>query len=281
MGLSAIGTILEQILLFAHGSGANGKSTIAETIMHALGRGDGGYAISAPSEMLMVRKHTEHPAELAQLAGARLVICSELEDGARFAEARIKQLTGRDSVNARFMRRDPFTFTPSHTMWLLGNHKPDAGVGGPAFWRRVQLIPFEHVVPPGKRDPHLGEKLEAEAPAILAWIARGAADYLAGGLRAPRAVIDATQGYAHDQDTVARFVEERCVLVAESDVTKLREAYERWCYEEGSPAVSARRFTQELRRFEVESVKGGKGRRIYRGISLDVPPEEQGGGWVD
>ena len=44
-----------------------------EAVMHALGRGDGGYAIAAPSEMLMVRKHAEHPAELAQLSGARLV----------------------------------------------------------------------------------------------------------------------------------------------------------------------------------------------------------------
>ena len=134
LGLAAIGKVLEQMLPFAHGSGANGKSTLVETSMDALGRGEAGYAISAPAEMLMVRRHSEHPAELAQLAGARLVVCSELEDGARFAEARIKQLTGSDSINARFMRGNPFTFQPSHTIFLLGNHKPTASVGGMAFW---------------------------------------------------------------------------------------------------------------------------------------------------
>uniref|UniRef100_UPI000575F819 phage/plasmid primase, P4 family n=1 Tax=Salinispora arenicola TaxID=168697 RepID=UPI000575F819 len=110
LGISTIGTVLEQLLPFGHGTGANGKSTLLEAAMHALGVGEAGYAMAAPAEMLMVRRHAEHPAELAQLAGARLVVCSELDDGQRFAEARVKQLTGRDSINARFMRRDPFTF---------------------------------------------------------------------------------------------------------------------------------------------------------------------------
>ena len=281
IGLSCIGTVLEQILPFAHGSGANGKSTLTEAVMHALGRGERGYAISAPSEMLMMRKHSEHPAELAQLAGARLVICSELDDGQRFAEARIKQLTGRDSINARFMRRDPFTFTPSHTIWLLGNHKPDATAGGPAFWRRVQLIPFENVVPEAKRDPHLGEKLEAEAPAILAWIAVGAASYLRDGLRPPTAVKSATADYAHEQDTVGRFVEERCHLVSSfrTSAADVRKAYESWCSDLGESPASAKRLTQELRRFGIEAAKGSKGRREYIGIGIATATQDDSEEW--
>lgn len=271
-GLSAIGTVLEQILPFGLGGGANGKSTLAEAVMHTLGRGDGGYAISAPSEMLMVRRHSEHPAELAQLAGARLVICSELDDGQRFAEARIKQLTGRDSINARFMRQDPFTFTPTHTIWLLGNHKPGTTAGGPAFWRRLHLIPFDNVVPEKQRDPRLNEKLAEEAPAILAWIARGAADYLTHGLGAPTAVTEATASYAADQDTVGRFVEDSCHLgpahILSCEVGTMRAAYEAWCTESGETPVSAKRLTQELRdRFAVEPVKGSAGRRHYTGIA--------------
>ena len=282
VGLSAIGRVKERILPFAYGSGANGKSTLAEAAMYTLGHGEDGYAISAPSEMLMVRRHSEHPAELAQLAGARLVVCSELEDGARFAEARIKQLTGGDSINARFMRRDPFTFKPSHTIWLLGNHKPEATVGGPAFWTRLALVPFDHVVPEGQRDPRLGEKLEAEAPAILAWIARGAAEYEKVRLSTPATVTAATQSYAHDQDTVGRFVDERCHMVGSVTVKELREAYEQWCYEEGSQPVSARRLTQELRdRFQVSPARDRSARR-YDGIALQVDHDDHDGdrgGW--
>lgn len=273
LGVAIIGTVLEQILPFAHGSGANGKSTLFEAAIHALGRGEDGYAMSVPSEMLMVRKHTEHPAELAQLAGARLAVASELEDGARFAEARIKQLTGRDSINARFMRRDPFTFTPSHTFVLLGNHKPQATTGGPAFWRRLALIPFDHVVPEPERDPLLGEKLAEQDGAILAWMAAGAADYLTHGLRPPTAIQDATAQYALEQDTVGRFVDERCTIGAaqRSAMREFRAAYESWCLESGETPVTARRLGQEIRdRFGVTAARS-TGMKYYRGI--DVTPE--------
>jgi len=287
-GLAAIGQVLEQILPFGYGSGANGKSTLVEAVMHALGRGETGYAIAVPAEMLMVRKHTEHPAEIAQLAGARLVVCSELDDGQKFAEARVKLLTGRDSLNARFMRGNPFTFVPTHTWLMLGNHAPTITTGGPALMRRLQTIPFDHVVPEEQRDPMLGDKLADAAPLVLAWIARGAADYMTGGLRVPAAVKAATESYAHDQDTVGRFVEEECHRAASPDVRvevgALRSAYERWCHDVGDEPASSRRLTQELRsRFGIESVKGSKGRRYYLGLALleldrtgsEVPPDDE------
>jgi len=68
--------------------------------------------------MLTVRRHEEHSAQIAQLAGVRLVVTSELEEGERFAEAKVKMLTGGDGINARFMRENPFTFTPTHSLWL-------------------------------------------------------------------------------------------------------------------------------------------------------------------
>ena len=272
LGLAAIGTVLEQILPFAYGPGANGKSTLIEAGMSALGRGHTGYSIAADPGMLMMRRHQEHPAEIAQLAGARLVVCSELEDGQRFAEARVKQLTGRDSVSARFMRQDPFTFTPTHTIVLLGNHKPAVSAGGPALWRRLHLIPFLSTVPPERRDPQLGEKLEAEAPAILAWIARGAADYMAGGMRIPAAVITATEEYAADQDSLGRFIDECCYIdpakITKTPVSDVRSYYDTWCSETGEKEMTARRFTQELRdRFGVDSIKSN-GARKFVGLSL-------------
>ncbi|MEU7909315.1 phage/plasmid primase, P4 family [Actinoplanes sp. NPDC049118] len=282
IGVSAIGSVLEQLLPFAVGPGANGKSTLLEAAMHALGRGDDGYARAGSSEMLMVRKHAEHPAELAQLSGARLVVCAELDEGQRFAEARVKQLTGRDSLSARFMRRDWFTFEPSHTLWLLGNHLPAARAGGPAFWRRIRVLPFNRVVPPEQQDKQLGERLAADAPAILAWIIAGAAAYHEGGLREPASVSSATAAYARDQDTVGRFVEEQChrqpgSTTVRTAVGVLREAYDRWCEQSGERPVSAKRLTQELQgRFGVADARGGKGQRFYTGVALLAGEDEQG-----
>lgn len=283
VGLTLIGQVREQLLAFLHGLGANGKSTLAETLMHALGVGETGYAIAAPSEMLMIRKHSEHPAELAQLAGARMVVCSELDDGQKFAESRIKHLTGRDSINARFLYGQPFTFLPTHTIWLLGNHRPQARTGGMAFWRRVKLIEFAHVVPDHKRDPALGDKLNAAAGTILAWAIAGALDYLRGGIREPHAVSQAVSAYAADQDTIGRFVDDRIHLspgvdAARVPVTELRSEYESWCSEAGEEPATARRLTQELRdRWGIDTIKGAKGRRFYAGLTLlagegEVPP---------
>lgn len=279
LGLSCIGAVLENILPFGYGVGANGKTTLYEACAHALGTGETGYSISAPSEMLMMRRHTEHLAELAQLAGARLVICSELDDGQKFAEARVKLLTGGDSINARFMRGNHFSFKPSHTLHLLGNHKPAAATGGAAFWRRVQLIPFDHVVPEEKRDTLLGEKLADAAPAVLAWLARGAADYLTNGLRVPDIVRKATTVYATDQDTIGRFVAEEC-HTADSDLVRvktsvLRTAYDAWCSEVGEHPVTAKRLTTELtERFGVGSARNNAARFYTRIALLNLDPDD-------
>jgi len=205
-----------------------------------------------------------------------MVKCSELDDGQKFAETKIKDLTGRDSLNARFLYGQPFNFAPTFTIWLLGNQRPQARTGGLAFWRRVKLVEFRNVVPAELRDPALGEKLNAAAGAILDWAVAGAVDYFANGMREPAAVTEATHAYAADQDTVGRFVAEQCHFATQVAVptTALRHAYEAWCHEVGEEAVSARRLTQELRdRFNVGEGKSNA-RRFYKGICLLQPEEE-------
>lgn len=276
LGLSLIGLVLEQILPFGFGSGANGKTTLVGVVQRIVGIGDGGYSISAPADMLVASTHQGHPTEIARLAGARLVIASELEDGQHFAEAKIKQLTGRDTITGRFMRQDWFSFTPTHTLWLLANFQPAVRAGGPAFWRRLRLLPFLHTVPPEARIADLEDRLvNEEGPAILAWLARGAADYLEHGLAEPASVKAATEAYQVDQDTVGRFVSECCVVATAGSqgfserITTLRAAYDSWCHIEGESPVSAKALTMALRsRFGIISERTNS-ERFYSGIRLD------------
>jgi putative DNA primase/helicase len=277
LGVSLVGAVLEQVLPFAHGEGANGKTTLLGTVQRVAGLGDDGYAISAPAELLLATQSTGHPTEVARLAGARLVVTSELDDGQRFAEARVKLLTGRDVISGRFMRQDFFTFTPTHSLWLLGNHQPAVRTGGQAFWRRIRLIPFLHTVPPDRRIPDLEDQLVThEGPAILNWLIAGAAHYATTGLDEPAGVRAATESYAHDQDTVARFTEDRCHLADPNTtgnsvrVAELRNAYETWCRTEGETPVSARALTITLRnRYGVESTRDMNA-RYYVGIRLNT-----------
>jgi P4 family phage/plasmid primase-like protien len=146
VGYSAVGVVGPHVLPFCHGSGGNGKGVFLEVLVKALG----DYATTAPSGFLMASAHVSHETEIARLAGARMVLCSEVNEDDRFDEAKVKQLTGGDTLTARFMRQDHFTFAATHQLWLMGNHKPAVRSGGRSFWRRLRLVPFEHEVPEDK-----------------------------------------------------------------------------------------------------------------------------------
>lgn len=269
VGYSATGDVGAHVLPFCFGSGGNGKGVFLEACAKVLG----DYATSAPVGFLMGGGYASHETEIASLAGARMVICSEVNEGDIFDEAKVKLLTGGDTIKARFMRQDHFTFTPSHQLWLMGNSQPGVRTGGESFWRRLRLIPFTATVPPDKRvDDLQGILARDHGPAILAWIAAGAAAYAADGLNDPSSVRAATAGYAQDQDTVARFIDDACVIGGGAHVklkvAAIREAYEAWCKAEGEAPVSARALTQALARREIDSIKGTGGVRYYVGISL-------------
>ncbi|GAA2341915.1 hypothetical protein GCM10010170_025730 [Dactylosporangium salmoneum] len=202
-------------------------------------------------------------------------MCSELDEGRRFAEARVKLLTSPDIIPARFMHGNWFSFRPSHSLFLLGNHRPAASAGGPAFWRRLRLVPFSQSVPEDRQDPHLPERLQEEAPAVLAWVVQGAVAYLREGIGEPDAVRAATAAYAREQDNVAGFVADRCALAVDQPAVHvatgtLRNAYELWCAENDETPVTAKVLTQRLQRLGVTAGRGTRGVRRYQGIKLHV-----------
>lgn len=284
VGYSATGAVRDHILPFAYGSGANGKSVLLGAVASVLG----DYATVAPSGFLMAQQNAKHETEIADLAGARFVVCSELNEGDQFDEARVKLLTGKDTIKARYMRQDYFSFAPTHHLWLMGNHQPTIASGGPAFWRRLRIIPFTNIVPLGEQDPDLADTLASEhGSAVLAWIVAGAVDYLGGGLREPASVHAATEGYERDQDTVSQFVSE-CCRVGGGDsvriqVGTLRGMYEKWCRTEGYAPVSAKALGMALCRIEGVGPARSNGVRLYTGLSLSGPAADDayGTGWGD
>jgi putative DNA primase/helicase len=157
----------------------------------------------------MARPYEEHPTDLAELHGRRLVVCAEPRPGDLLDEARVAFLTGGDRIKARRMGRAFFGFDPTHKLWLVGNHRPEVAVGGPALWRRIRVVPFRHVVADDRRVDNLAELLVAEeGPGILHWLVTGAGHYLRGShdLTGPSLVREATAAYADTEDHVGRFL---------------------------------------------------------------------------
>ena len=168
-GYSLTGSTGEHALFFCYGLGANGKSTFLNAITGCAG----DYHRAAPIETFTASKHDQHPTDLARLRGARLVTATETEEGRRWAESRIKALTGGDTIAARFMRQDFFEYTPQFKLIIAGNHKPGLRSVDEAIRRRFNLIPFGVTIPPLERDQQIGKKLKDEWPGILAWMISG------------------------------------------------------------------------------------------------------------
>lgn len=278
LGYSVTGDVGAQVMPFLFGYGKNGKSVLLEVLMKLLG----DYADAAPPGFLMARQYEGHPTDLAELHGRRVLVCSEVRPGDRFDEARVKLLTGGDRIKARRMRQDFFSFQPTHKLWLLGNHRPEVGTGGFAFWRRMRLIPFERVVSDERKIDNLADVLVTEeGPGILNWLIDGARRYLAGDkdLAGPERVRIATSTYAETEDHTGRFLAEACRVAPElrAEQAQLYAAYKGWCLGEGAPPMSSRGFAARVREAvglasPKEMVLSNQ-RKYYPGIGLLVDGE--------
>ncbi|MEV7364296.1 phage/plasmid primase, P4 family [Streptomyces sp. NPDC091299] len=276
-GYSASADTGIHVLPFLHGGGQNGKSVIMDALRQLLG----DYAATAPAGFLMAGKQ-EHSEEMARLQGLRLVVASEVNQDAKFDEAKMKELTGGDTITARYMRQSFFSFEPTHHLWLMGNHQPQVKAGGDSFWRRLRLVPFLHKVPEEKKIENLAKLLVAEeGPGILAWIIQGAIDVFDSGLRPPAAVMDATKVYAEEEDQLGRFLDECCLIGGGEHVKletkKLRAAYESWCHAEGEKPLSSSPFGRELKQRGIVK-KPSNGKHFYPNLAL-IAPESDDDRW--
>lgn len=276
VGYALTGVIREHVLGFLFGGGANGKSTFINTMNAMLG----DYASRAPRGLLFRSRGDRHETELTTLFGARFVSCPEVDEGAMFDEALVKDLTGGDPITARRMREDHWTFAPTHKLFLAGNHKPRVRGADEGIWRRIRLVPWTVTIPAEERDPELPEKLRAELPGILAWAVRGCLEWQRDGLGAPAAVLDATTSYREESDPLREFFELHCIFEAEGRVPRkqVRGAYEEYCKENGAEPVGARRFAEGLRIRKVTecNVKHlGKVMDGWRGVRLATDAERE------
>lgn len=244
LGYSLTGSVQEHALFFGHGGGANGKGTTIETVARILG----DYARTAPMETFTSSSTDRHPTELAMLRGARFVTAGETEQGRKWAESRIKSLTGGDAISARFMRADFFEYVPQFKLWLTGNHKPGLKSVDEAIRRRFNLVPFTVTIPEKERDKELPEKLKAEWSGILRWMVEGCLSWQRDGLAPPKAVKDATDAYLASQDILGLWFDENCVRDRKGQLrlAQLYENFKVWAENSGEFVVSKKRFAEML-----------------------------------
>jgi putative DNA primase/helicase len=267
-GYVLTGSTREQVLFFLHGAGANGKSIVVKTVTSIMGN----YAKVAPDSIFSEMPGAQHPTDLAGLRGARLATATETEQGRNWNEARIKLLTGGDTVTARQMRRDFFEFTPQFKLMLAGNHKPSLRSVDEANRRRIQLLPFIVTIPEEERDPQLFERLKSEWPGILAWMIEGCVEWQRIGLAPPATVRDASATYMDAENTLAAWIDECCerVLAAWESTRDLYGSWQDFATSRGEHTESMKRFVQKLEGFGFRPLRKNSARG-FLGLRLRAP----------
>jgi putative DNA primase/helicase len=272
LGYALTGLTREHALFFLYGTGANGKSVFLNTAASVMG----DYARIAPIETFTAAQSDRHPTDLAGLRGARLVTAIETEEGRRWAESKIKTLTGGDRIAARFMRQDFFEYVPQFKLVIAGNHKPGLRSVDEAIRRRFHLIPFAVTIPPAERDSALPERLRSEWSGILAWMIQGCLQWQECGLEPPSAVLEATAAYLESEDAMAAWIDERCDRDPNgwASSTDLFTSWKTWADRAGEVAGTMKRFVANLenRGFQPQRKMDGRG---FSGLRIKV----ESGNW--
>jgi len=270
LGYSITGDCREECCFFTWGNGGNGKGTV----MNTLGWLFGDYTDDMPySTLERSERGSGIPNDVAKLVGKRFITCAEVNEF-NLNEARLKALTGRDPMTARFLNQDFFTFIPVCKIWIATNNKPKIVGQDDGIWRRIHLIPFTQKFE-GRENKQLKDQLREELPGILNWIIKGAALWLHEGLNPPDTVKAATAAYRQESNPIMPFIEACCVtdasLQAQASPTFL--TYEQFCRDEGVEPwqrLSNKAFGKAMRQaFKVDDT----GRQtFYLGIGLRKTP---------
>lgn len=272
VGYSLTGNTDEQCIFFLHGEGENGKSTFVEVIQSLLGE----YALKTDVDVLMYSNRGGVTPYLAEFFKKRFIFTTETEEGIKFNDGRIKNLTGGDTITANPKYKDAFTFRPTHKIWMFGNHKPEVRDMTHGFWRRMKLIPFEIKIPKEKQrsmSEVLGE-FQEEIEGILNWAIEGCLLWQREGLNTPEKVKNATEEYKGEQDLFSQFLQEECELSPEYKIKKsdLLASYNEYLFKCGEKSKVSKRYMGD-RLVEKGITAGGDGKSFYIGVRKHFPKD--------
>jgi putative DNA primase/helicase len=285
LGYSITGACDEEVFFLCTGqlgddekNGRNGKGTLLNTVAKVLGDYAGDLGFSSLEWQKNSSGAGSASPDLAKLVHKRFVTASETNRGSKFNTARIKALTGRDPISARFLYRNEFTFTPEIKLWLSVNFPPQVDDDSLGFWSRPHVIEYPNTFA-DTADTTLKDRLILEGKGILAWLVRGAVAWQNEGLNPPSDVRLAVQKYQRSQGDLDEFLESCCVVEESASATygELWEVYSRWTQAERRHKISSKAMGKRLReRFGLPTQKKDGHRKTvlsYQGVGIGTPTE--------
>lgn len=267
-GLAAIGKVEVEALIIAYGCGRNGKSTFWNSISRVLGLYSGN--VSADTLTFGCRRNVK--PEMAEVKGKRLLIAAEMQEGSRLNDSTVKQLCSTDDIFAEKKYKDPFSFSPSHSLVLYTNHLPKVSASDDGTWRRLIVIPFNAKIEGSSDIKNYGDYLYQNAgESILAWVIEGAKRVIDMGYKfpVPAVVKKAIDDYRNQNDWFGNFLDEKCEVDSgyRESSNALYQAYRNYCIETNEYVRSTADFYTALEGAGFDRIKV-KNKRFIKGVRL-------------
>ena len=266
VGYSLTTSVIYHCSFWGYGEGANGKGVLSHVLEKL-----GGTACVPLNVGLLSREQYQ----LANLAGKRIALCSEINSTKNLIEdAYVKALISGDPMNVRQIRQEPFVLNPMVKLWLFTNELPPVADTSEGFWRRIMIVPFHRQFATNERILDLKERLNAELPGIFNWAMQGLKRLRdRGRFVLPSQVATATKEYRQDANPVALFIKDECYegpdLKEQSSI--LYDAYKSWCFTNNYKPHSSRNFKHEMERLNCHYQHKAE-HRIFMGVTLRIPP---------
>lgn len=292
-GYSITGETNEECLFYVWGATRSGKSTFITLINEILGPLAG--TIQMNTLMQKQNRSDFQNFDLASLVGKRFVISSETDKETYLDSARMKALTGRDTIKCAEKYKDPFQAKVSFKIWLASNNEINIDASDEAAWGRLRIFkfPYSHINAP---DIQLRAKLLKEKDGIFTWLCWGAWGwYMRQEKGMPVIVPQSTKEYLSKRqvelDSIENFLGENGIIRTQNGendpgcefiaTATLYNQYSNWCdtnfitrkYSINNFSSLMRQqkgFETDMRRIEGSNPKRGFWLRRLSGAAQDV-----------
>jgi putative DNA primase/helicase len=253
-----------QVAQFWVGSGANGKSVLAEIVaaMHrkvaTLNLRDlGGFSTTA-------------------LIGASLIDIDEMPP--RIDEQALKSMISGDPTFIDRKYLEPVSIRPTAKWIMRGNAAPQISDQSDGFWRRLHVVQFPTQFPEGQREVNLAKKIiEAELSGILYRVLKSLSNLLQRGRfgELPDKMTEAVEQMRIETNSLRAWLENVDMTIVPDLADGMTSAavyanYNEWCKQSGYMPVAVQKFWTQMG----SAVKG-----VVRG-SIRMCDEETGESYV-
>lgn len=260
LGYSLTASTKEDTMFILYGeSTRNGKTTLIETLLKMLG----DYGKQATPETFAVKKFVDSRAasgDLARLRCARIVNSSELPKEMVLDSAKLKTLTGGDTITVRNLYTNEFEYKPEFKIFLTTNHLPQ--ITDDTIWQshRVNVISFNRHFSQEEQDKNLKAKLckKDVLSGIFNWCIEGLNAYRTEGLNPPTCILSDNEKYQKGCDYISLFLSE--CFEQTNNSTKLSDAYQvylKWNRKYNYVSEGKSKLNEKLQRKHLTGTIGG------------------------